>query len=260
MSNEIKKFKCDQLQVEIYPSRAELGRAAARFAAEYLRRRSRDSGSARVVFACAPSQDDFLAALVHEEGVPWEKIIAFHMDEYVGLAAQHPASFRRYLKEQLLDHVTVKMFHPLQGECADVQAECQRYDQLLAEAPIDLICLGVGENGHIAFNDPPVADFEDAVRVKIVELDQACRQQQVNDGCFPDLDSVPRRALTLTISVFRQARSLSVVVPGPRKASAVRDALTNPISTACPASILRTHPDATLFLDADSAGLLPPRW
>jgi glucosamine-6-phosphate deaminase len=178
------------------------------------------------------------------------------MDEYVGLSASHPASFRRYLHEHLLQHIQPGGFNPIGGDAPDAAAECRRYSALLDAAPIDLICLGIGENGHIAFNDPPVADFDDPVSAKIVELDLTCRQQQVNDGCYPNLDAVPKHAISLTIPVFRRAKNLSVVVPGPRKAAAVRATLRDPRSTACPATILREHPSATLFIDQASAALL----
>ena len=211
-------------------------------------------GAARVILASAPSQNELLDALVGAD-VDWSRVTLFHMDEYAGLDAQHPASFRRYQRERVLDRIRPAAFHGLAGE-ADADAECARYAALLAEAPIDVVCLGIGENGHLAFNDPPVADFADPALVKVVALDEACRRQQVNDGCFAALDAVPRHALTLTIPALLRGGALFCAVPGPRKANAVRDALRGPISTACPASILRTHPHATLYLDADSAALL----
>jgi glucosamine-6-phosphate deaminase len=210
----------------------------------------------RIVFACAPSQNEFLAAL-RQMALPWECMTIFHMDEYLGLDAGHPAAFRHYLREQLLDHVQRWEFHPIHGETTQPDAECERYSRLLCEAPIDIVCLGIGENGHLAFNDPPAADFSEPHRVKIVELDPACRQQQVHDGCFASLDAVPRSAITLTIPALVSARAIFAIVPGARKAAAVRDALTGPVSTACPASILRTHPDVRLYLDKESAALLP---
>ena len=249
-------FVVDRLAIEVHPNRAAMGRVAGQAAAAYLRGLIAAQGRARVIFACAPSQDEFLAALVACEGVDWTRVVAFHMDDYVGLGGDHPQSFRRYLREHLLSRVKLGAFHPLPAEESDSAAVCRRYGALLAEAPIDLICLGIGENGHIAFNDPPVANFADPAWVKVAELDTACRQQQVNDGCFPSLAEVPRRALTLTIPVFRAARRLSIHVPGPRKAAAVRAALRGPIETACPASILRLHPDALLYLDVDSAARL----
>ena len=253
-------LRADRLAVEIHPDRAALGRAAGQAVAAHLRALLAKQGGARVIFACAPSQDEFLAALIAasrsaELGFDWSRVTAFHMDDYVGFAADHPQSFRRYLRAHLLDHVAVGAFHPLPAERPPAVA-CAAYAALLAAAPIDLICLGIGENGHLAFNDPPVADFDDPARVKIVALDEACRRQQVNDGCFPTLPDVPTHALTLTLPVFRDARRLSVHVPGPRKAAAVRATLRDPRSTACPATLLRDHPDATLYVDEAAAAEL----
>jgi glucosamine-6-phosphate deaminase len=248
-----------KLDVEIHRSRGAMGLAAARACAAYLRDVIAARGEARVIFACAPSQDEFLAALVNRRrtqvAVDWSKVIAFHMDEYVGLPAAAPQRFQHYLRKHLLDHVEVGRFHGLSATESNWASACARYAALLHEKPIDLICLGIGENGHIAFNDPPVAKFDDAKLVKRVTLDRVCRQQQVNDGCFPTLGDVPRRAVTLTLPVFRQARRLSVVVPGMRKAAAVRATLHDPIATACPATILRRHANATLYLDTESAAL-----
>ncbi|MCC6415114.1 MAG: glucosamine-6-phosphate deaminase [Opitutaceae bacterium] len=248
----------DRLRVWAHSDRATLGYSAAVAAAAHLRETLAERGEARVIFACAPSQDEFLAALTGSAGVAldWSRVTVFHMDDYVGLTGDHPQSFRRYLQRHLLDHVKVRAFHPLGGEVADLAGECRRYADLLETAPIDLACLGIGENGHIAFNDPPLADFDDPALVKLVTLPESCRAQQVNDGCFPSLATVPRQALTLTIPVFRHARRLSIHVPGPRKAAAVRAALLDPVTPACPASILRLHPAATLHLDPASAAQL----
>lgn len=249
----------DQLAVQVHADRAALGLHAARAAATFLRDVIAGQGGARVVLACAPSQDEFLAALTDPArcgvALDWSRVRAFHMDEYVGLRADAPETFRHYLRRHLLDRVPVGRFHPIPAEEPDAAAVCDRYAALLAEEPIDLICLGIGENGHLAFNDPPVADFDDPARVKVVALDDACRRQQVNDGCFARLADVPTHAVTLTIPVFRQARRLSVHVSGPRKAEAVRDTLRGPIGPACPASVLRWHPDAVLHLDPASAAL-----
>lgn len=259
-TNPIQYFCRDRLSVEVHPDRKTLGRAAARAAAAFLHATITGQGSARVVFACAPSQDEFLAALIDPQicgfTLDWSRVEAFHMDDYVGLTMDNPRSFRSYLRDHLLQYVAVGKFHPLQAERPDWEMVALEYTTLLRDRPIDLICLGVGENGHIAFNDPPVADFADSKDVKAVELDQACRQQQVNDGCFPNITAVPSLALTLTVPVFRRARHLTVHVPGPRKAEAVRRTLEEPIATCCPASILRQHPHATLYLDNDSAGSL----
>lgn len=244
-----------RLPTDISPTKAEMGRRAAAHVVATLERILAGQKRARVVFACAPSQDDFLAQLIAQAAgrIDWSRLDGFHMDEYIGLPAKHPANFRTYLRQHLLDHVELGSFSEIHGEAEDLAAEALRYAALLAAAPIDLICLGIGENGHIAFNDPPVADFADPLRVKAVQLDHACRQQQQNDGCFPSLETVPTQALTLTIPVFLEAKHLSVVVPGLRKAQAVAAACQGPITTKCPASILRTHPQVRLFLDAFSA-------
>lgn len=249
----------DRLAVEIHATRAALGRASARAAGAYLRGVIAREGEARVVFGSAPSQDEFIAALIDRRvagPIDWSRVTVYHMDEYVGLAGDRPESFRSYLREHLLRHVPVGTFHPIAAEEPDSAAVCARYAAWLSEKPIDLVCLGFGENGHIAFNDPAVADFDDPALVKVVELDAACRQQQVNDGCFPSLDAVPARAITVTITVFRQARRLTAQVPGARKAAAVRAALRGSIATDCPASILRAHPNATLYLELESASQL----
>jgi glucosamine-6-phosphate deaminase len=242
----------DRLGVHLHPDRAAMGRAAAGRAAAGIEAALQRRGVARLVLACAPSQDEMLAALA-EAPLDWPRVTVFHMDEYVGLDAADPASFRRYLRDGFLKRVRVAAFHGLAGEAKDAAAECSRYTALLAASPIDVVCLGIGENGHLAFNDPPVADFADPVAVKVVELDESCRRQQVNDGCFPTLAAVPRHALTLTIPTLLGARRLVATVPGARKAAAVHAALRGPVTPACPASILRTHPDATLHLDPASA-------
>lgn len=246
-------FKVDQLQVRVFPNRKDAGASAAAQAVETLRAAIERQGSARIIVASAPSQNELLAGIAGARDVDWKRVVIFHLDEYAGLPDTHPASFRNYQERLLLAHVTPAAFHGIRGESPDLAAECARYSALLAEAPIDLVCMGIGENGHIAFNDPPVADFDDPFKVKVVELDEICRRQQVNDGCFPNIDSVPRKAITLTCPTIMSGRVLVCVVPGPRKAAAVAATLRGPISTSCPASVLRTHPSATLFLDYESA-------
>lgn len=250
------RFSAGSLAVEIHGGRGEMGRAAGRAAASFLREVLARQPGARIIFACAPSQDEFLAALTAEPAIAWPRVTAFHMDEYVGLPASHPANFRHYLRTHLIARVPPGIVHELAGDAPDAPAECRRYGDLLAQAPIDAVFLGIGENGHLAFNDPPVADFRDPARVKVVELDAACREQQVHDGCFPSLAEVPRQALTLTIPTLVGAARMYCMVPGPRKAAAVAATLKGPVTTFCPASILRTHPAATLYLDRDSAALL----
>jgi glucosamine-6-phosphate deaminase len=178
------------------------------------------------------------------------------MDEYLGISDDHPASFRRFLRERVAAFVRPRAFHYIEGEALEPLKECERYTRLLREAPIDLCCLGIGENGHVAFNDPPVADFRDPLTVKLVKLDLPCRQQQVGEGYFPNVEAVPQYAFSLTVPALCAAGKLLCVVPERRKAPPVRDALQGPITTACPASFLRTQAHARLFLDADSASLL----
>jgi len=246
-------FTIDQLKVEVYRNRGELGEAAAVAAAEAIRARLRSQPSVRIVFAAAPSQNEFLDRLSKEPEIDWSRVTAFHMDEYIGLPSGAPERFSHYLKQRFFSKVALGQVHYIDGS-KGAEEECARYSALLKEAPIDLVCLGIGENGHIAFNDPPVADFEDPLTVKCVELDEACRQQQVHDGCFPDLASVPTHALTMTIPALLAGAQLFCMVPGPAKRAAVRAALTGPISTACPASILRKHPSCVLYVDSDSYG------
>lgn len=245
----------DQLHVSIFPTRAEMGRAAAADAAAAINAAIQKKGEARVILASAPSQSELLDALTGS-AIDWNRVVIFHMDEYVGLPADHPATFRHYQREHVLSRVKPYAFEGIRGEAPDSAAECRRYADLLGVSPIDVVCLGIGENGHLAFNDPPVADFHEPALVKIVELDEVCRQQQVNDGCFPTLADVPRSALTLTIPALLGGGALFCVVPGPRKAQAVKATLTGPIETSCPASILRHHAQAHLYLDADSAALV----
>lgn len=249
-----------QPALHVFPHRQAMGEAAARLVQTEIVRLVETKGRARIVMACAPSQDDYYAALIPlARATPdvWSRVEVFHMDDYLGLTANHPQSFRRYLQSRFLDHVEVAAFHPIRGEAADTAAEAARYQELLAEDPIDIISMGIGENGHIAFNDPPVADFDDPVLIKVVELDPVCRQQQVNDGCFPSLEDVPRHAFSLTLPVFAAAGLLCCIVPTQRKARAVRDTLHAPVGPACPATLLRTHPRAELFVDAAAASLLP---
>jgi glucosamine-6-phosphate deaminase len=189
-------------------------------------------------------------------GIPWDKVTAFHMDEYLGLPHESPQGFGTFLRKHLFDAVPLGRVELLNGTAADPESECRRYAEALQEAPLDIICMGIGENGHIAFNDPPVADFHDPLVVKVVELDAACRRQQVNDGCFPSVADVPRQALTLTVPALLSGKSAFVVVPGMQKARAVFDAVIGPLHRSCPASILRRHPSVRLFLDTASATLL----
>lgn len=252
----LQQFRADHLNVYVYQTRAQMGAAAAASVAAELRRLTHEHKRAIGIFASAPSQNEFLDALVAAPDIEWTSVIAFHLDEYLGLDEEALQSFRHYLIERLVKRVPLAEFHGLRGEAANPKAVCVNYASLLAFKPPDFAALGIGENGHLAFNDPPVCDFNDPAAVKIVELDEACRQQQVNDGCFPTLDAVPRRALTLTIPTLMACAKLFLSVPGPRKQQAVKQTLQGPITTGCPASILRMHREAHLFLDREAAALV----
>ena len=208
------------------------------------------------MLATGNSQLQFLVELVGMSGIAWDRVRGFHMDEYVGLPASHSASFQRYMRERVAANLPVMEFHYLAGDAADPEAEAARYEALLRAHPLDLCCAGIGENGHLAFNDPPVADFDDPRDVKVVPLDEASRRQQVGEGHFASIDDVPTHAITVTIPALLRAHRVAVIVPEARKAKPVRDALYGPISTACPASVLRRQPNATLYLDPESAALL----
>jgi glucosamine-6-phosphate deaminase len=252
----VKTFQTDLLAVRVYRTQRDLARDAATLAQGHLQETLARQGAASAILATGNSQLEFLDALVALGGVDWSRITLFHMDEYLGIDANHRASFRRYLRERVESRVKPRQFHYLEGDTLLPLKECERYAKLLSAQPIDLCCLGIGENGHLAFNDPPVADFNDPHPVKLVKLDEACRQQQVGEGHFPDLNAVPQYAFTLTIPTLCSARRMLCIVPERRKAQAVKDALRGPISTVCPASFLRRQNHCTLFLDGDSASLV----
>jgi len=243
----------DRLAVEVYARRAEMGRAAAFDVAARMRALMAKQPRVRMVFAAAPSQNEFLAALADQEGLDWERVEAFHMDEYLGLSADAPQTFGRFLREALFDLVQPGRVEYIDPDADDPDAEAERYADLLEERPIDIVCAGIGENGHIAFNDPHVADFDDPDPIKVVDLDDTSRMQQVHDDAFSTLDEVPESALTLTIPTLMAARALYCIVPGPSKAEAVRRTLGEAIDVDCPASVMRRHPNAILYLDRDSA-------
>ena len=244
--------KVVNLPVEIYETRAEMGVASAKRAAEIINNAIAEKGEANVVFAAAPSQDDMIESLLTHD-IDWSKVRGFHQDEYIGIADDEPAGFGNFLDRAIFKKVNFKEIHYLRCAADEADAKCEEYTKLLTEYPIDLILLGIGENGHLAFNDPAVADFEDPKKIKIVELDDVCRQQQVNDGCFATLNDVPKQAMSLTMSFIMSVPHAVCVVPTIRKANAVDNALNGPVTTACPASILRNHNDAVLYLDKDSA-------
>ncbi len=240
----------DNLRVKIYADKEEAGEAAAREAAATL-----SGGGTSLVnwlFSTGASQFPFIEGL-SQQTIPWQRVHGYHLDEYKDMAPDHPASFRLWLRERVEKPFQPAGFEYIEGDADDVDAECRRYERLLKDNPIDLGFIGIGENGHIAFNDPPVADFNDPHWVKIVELDETCRKQQLGEGWFDTLDDVPKQAITLTIPAIMASKKILSIVPEGRKAQAVKKCLAGPISTACPASILRTHRDATLFLDRDAA-------
>lgn len=239
-------------RLRVFEDRAALGRAAAEDVAAELRSRLARQDRVRMIFAAAPSQREMLDALRVADGVDWTRVVAFHMDEYLGLPEGAPERFSMWLRAAFFDHLPFQAVHLIEpGE--DPERTAAEYARLLAETPIDIVCLGIGQNGHLAFNDPPVADLADPLDVKVVELDDACRQQQVDDECFAALEDVPERAVTLTIPRLLAADRLFCVVPGAAKRDAVEKALTEPISAAHPATALRTHPDVILYVDVESA-------
>ncbi len=255
MNAPLRTFDAELLRVEVHPDRDAAGRAMAAAVAASLRDLSARTPAAAigVAFASAPSQDAFLEALVAQSGVPWERVTAFHLDEYLGLSPEHPSSFAGYLRRHLAERVPLGAFEPIRGDAPDAHAEALRYAGLLAATPLRIACLGIGENGHLAFNDPHAADPDDPEPVKTVSLDLASRRQQLHDGTFPRLEDVPERALTLTLPTLLGAGELHVVVPGARKAAAVRRTLLDPVGGACPATVLRRHRRARLYLDEAAA-------
>ena len=245
--------KIQDLPISIYRTNREMGQAAAAEAAEVIQRAIQEKGVANIIIATGNSQLTFLAALREMPGVDWPKVNVFHMDEYVGIDPGHPASFPNFLRQHLLDYVKPKAFYPVRAPATVMDAACREYEALLRAHPADLCAMGIGENGHIAFNDPPYADFDDPVWVKVVKLAERSRRQQVGEGHFASLDEVPTHAVTLTIPALLAAKRVLCIVPEARKAEAVQKALQGPITEDCPASILRQQPHVHLFLDADAA-------
>lgn len=251
----MKKIKKDNLQVQIYETRKEMGIAAAKDTAECIKRLIKEKGKLRMIFAAAPSQNEFLEALISDKDIDWSKIDAFHMDEYVGLPVDAPQGFGNFLNRAIFSRVPFKSVSYINGQ-QEPDKTCSEYTKKITSAPIDIVCMGVGENGHIAFNDPPVADFNDTAVIKKVKLDEICRNQQVNDGCFEKIDDVPQYALTLTVPTLMACEYVFCVVPAATKAQAVYDMLNGKIEEKCPATALRKHNKAMLYLDADSSALL----
>lgn len=249
-----KKF--DKLAVQVYETRDEMGKAAASDVASKIKEIIEQKGEVRIVFASAPSQSDFLKYLCVAPGIDWSKVTAFHMDEYMGASIEDDYSFAKFIKEYIVDKVNPGRVFYMNGKNPDIEGECERYASLLSEKPIDIVCLGIGENGHIAFNEPHEADFNDPKLVKKISLDEKCRSQQYHDFGFASMDDVPRFAITMTVPAIMGADYLYCIVPTDRKAEAVKEALTGPITEKCPASVLRTHERAILYLDRDAAKLV----
>jgi glucosamine-6-phosphate deaminase len=243
--------------IKVFNDRVALGQAAAEQAAAAIRRAIAQLDHARIIAATAASQLEFLDFLTKAPGIDWSKVEAFHLDEYIGLPASHPGSFRKMLVEQLVQKTGIANYHLLDGDAADPLEVVQRVGQRLASQPVDIAFLGIGENGHVAFNDPP-ADFRIEDPYIIVDLDEACRQQQVGEAWFADISQVPKRAISMSVRQILKAREILAVVPGPRKAKAVKACFEGEVGPMAPASILRTHPNVTIYLDRNSASLLGP--
>ncbi len=242
--------------IKVFNDKIQLGEAAARQASDAIKRAISERGRARIVAATGASQFEFLDALTGASGIDWTKVEMFHLDEYVGLPITHPASFRKYLLERLIEPAGITRYHLLDGE-ADPDEVCRRAAPEIGAAPIDVAFVGIGENGHLAFNDPP-ADFETDDPYIVVNLDEACRRQQVGEGWFASLDDVPRQAISMTVKQILKAREIICVVPDARKAVAVKNCFESEISPQFPASILRTHDNTTVYLDTESSSLLNP--
>ena len=252
----IKEFYADRLLVKQYDTRAAMGTSAAKEAEAVIADIIAQKGEINMIFAAAPSQNEMLASLLASEKIDWSAVNALHMDEYIGLSEGDSRTFGVYLYDHIFGKKPFKSVHYIYGHAADAEAECERYTDLLKQFPPDVVCLGIGENGHIAFNDPWVAKFDDEKAVKVVELDEKCRRQQVNDGCFPTIDDVPTHAISLTVPTLISAAHLFCVVPAATKADAVQKTVYGPINEDCPATAMRRHPHATLYCDADSGKYL----
>lgn len=249
----MKQIQVDQIQLKIFDTRLEMGQTAADEAAICIQKLLETNEEINCIFAAAPSQNEFLAALVAHTDIEWNRINAYHMDEYVGFGIGHPNSFNHFLSKAIFDHVPFKSVNKFNGS-NDADEEANRYADLLKKAPTHITFLGIGENGHIAFNDPDFADFNDPLDVKKVELDDICRMQQVHDGCFPTLEDVPKYALTVTIPRLMESQHLFCIVPSEKKHDAVMRTLTGEITEVCPASIMRRTPNTNMYIDAACAG------
>lgn len=249
-------FMREKLFVKILSSRNEMGEEAAKNVAFRINELLQKKDEINMIFAAAPSQQEFVRYLISDNTIDWTQINAFHMDEYIGLSADAPQGFDNFLKDRLLSKVKFESINYLNGQAFCTAEECKRYAKLLHDNPIDIVCLGIGENGHLAFNDPQVADFNDPNDVKVVDLDITCRNQQVNEGCFTTLNLVPIQAITVTIPALMKAEYLFCIVPASNKAEAILNTITGDIKEECPATILRLKDKAILYLDGESASLL----
>jgi glucosamine-6-phosphate deaminase len=252
----IRELKIDELEVKVFENRVKMGEAVASAVGEQIVKLLGQQEYVNIVFASAPSQNEFLEALIKQPGIDWQRVNAFHVDEYIGLPENASEKFGSFLREKIFKHLPFHSLNYINGNAPDSFAECGRYAELLHDYPSDIVCLGIGENGHLAFNDPHVANLNDPVRVKIVDLDFECRRQQVTDGTFENLNSVPKLAITLTIPALMAGRFVYGIVPGKNKTIAVYNSLYKKISGQSPASVLRTHQEAVLFLDEDSGALI----
>jgi len=243
------------LEKKIYGSKRQASKAAAQQAASLLRKAIDENGKAVFVAATGASQFEFLEALVQDSSIGWSKTIMFHLDEYIGVPENHPASFRKYLRERLIDKVHPGTLHLIQGDTEDPKKECKRLNTIIDQVEVDVAFVGIGENGHLAFNDPP-ADFETDAPYITVELDKTCRRQQVGEGWFANIDEVPSKAISMSIKQIMKSKNIICTAPNARKAQAVKACLEGKITPANPASILRKHDNVYLFLDKDSARLL----
>ncbi|MBQ3490763.1 MAG: glucosamine-6-phosphate deaminase [Clostridia bacterium] len=252
----MRTMKKDLLTVNIYDTRTQMGEAAAKDIKACILSLLEKKETINMIFAAAPSQNEVLASLALDKEIPWNRVNAFHMDEYIGLSADAPQGFGNFLKAHIFGLAPFRSVNYIDISAADAEAECARYAALLAQYPTDIVVMGIGENGHIAFNDPPVADFADSKAVKPVLLDEICRNQQVNDGCFSTIDDVPKYAITLTVPTLFAGKNLFCIVPAKTKANAVKETLCGEIGEACPATVLRRHEKAVLYLDGDSSALL----
>ena len=258
MENKIdsRVFKKEDLTVNVFSTIEDMGISAANDVSNRICKLLKEKDEINMIFAAAPSQDEFLSHLINDKRIDWTRINAFHMDEYLGIDPNAPQSFGNFLRKRIFGKVPFKSVNYINGRAFNYEDECHRYSELLTKYPVDIVCLGIGENGHIAFNDPGVADFNDTKLVKVVALDNVCRQQQVNEKCFETLDLVPKEAYTLTIPALLNADYMFCIVPFTNKAEAVKKTLNGDVTEKCPASILRTKTNSFLYLDADSASLL----